>query len=1377
MKNKDYKIGLDIGTNSVGWAVIDKNNSLVRYKKQNMWGVRLFSEAQKAEERRIKRSARRRLARRNYRLRLLQQLFSQAVLEKDDAFFIRMKESMLWNEDKTTKGDFQLFNDADFTDKDFHQQYPTIYHLRHELANSNSQKDARLVYLALHHILKNRGNFLYEKDFNIDSLEDITKDIEDLFCLLGKNNDNIILKTEQKLPIIKTLKKQTISRDKKRKEILVILNPDRNIKPLIENTLKLLLGLKSDFSKIFPEIEFGEEKDAAKFEFNEKFDEKRDELAAILGENFDLIEICEKIYSWIILQSILNGKKSLSEAMIDKYNSHHKDLALLKKITKNEDIEAKNYDTRKRFFNEIYQEYIRNTSDLAKRKQNSSAYKVLENEIRELLKIVPDKYTKEKEEILQKLDLGTFLPKLRTSDNGKIPHQLHKTELEKIINNQARFYPELAQNKDKIIKLLEFRIPYYVGPLIDNSKVPQGQKNNFAWMQLKTGEKGEILPWNFDQKVDKLASAENFITRMTNSCTYLLTEPVLPKNSLIYSEFNVRNEINNLRINDKRIIDLQLREKIFNEFLTRKSFSKSALIKFLKQNNFPEEIVDIKFANDKGFSSNLAPIIDFRNIGIEIDLQNKCSANFKMAENIIRWIVLFGENKSILKAKIREKYANILSETQISNLSNLRYTGWGRLSEKLLIGLKTSGNNEVDKNILEMMQKTGKNFIQIINEKDLKAKIEAIQSGDFSGQITYETIQNLAGSPGIKRGIWQSLKIIDEIVDIMGHEPESIAIEMARENQKSRRTKSRKSQIEQLYKKADSFIEIDDKIKNQLYDEGINLNNDRIMLYFLQNGKCAYSGNPLELSDLSKTTQIDHIIPQHLIKDNSFSNRVLVLNDYNQKKSGDLIVPIEWRQNMLPTWRQWLKAGLISQQKFARLTHKEEDRESLERGFINRQLVETRQITKHVAQILAEKFSENCKIRLIKANLTSQLRNKFNWPKMRELNDFHHAKDAYLAAVLSNFLQIRFPQKDREYNYGEFVYKTYRKYIQQNNEQKKQTSREENSFLVAMFDRDGINKQTGEILWSGKDNLGKVARTIKFNDCLITKKLEENTGGFYDITILSKKEAQKIAQKGKLLSSRKIYLEPTKYGGFSGEKGAYSIALEFDGKKDREKRIVNMPVQFIKNPKKYLDRNFNNYRILYDKILKNQLIIRDGSPQYLTSYQEVNNARQLKIPYKFENFIANLSKILSKPNVQVGDNDFMVFATQKLSYKIEFDRKNPEFSTEQRNFIKDDISRRLNELYKLLTQKGEENFPVFTSEIKKLKECQEKFEQLEISDKYITIVRFLKLLHTDASIVDFDNIGYRKNVGQKQIPGGVKIDNLILIHQSITGLKTKRIKL
>ena len=32
MNNKPYKIGLDIGTSSVGWAVVNEENNLVKYK-------------------------------------------------------------------------------------------------------------------------------------------------------------------------------------------------------------------------------------------------------------------------------------------------------------------------------------------------------------------------------------------------------------------------------------------------------------------------------------------------------------------------------------------------------------------------------------------------------------------------------------------------------------------------------------------------------------------------------------------------------------------------------------------------------------------------------------------------------------------------------------------------------------------------------------------------------------------------------------------------------------------------------------------------------------------------------------------------------------------------------------------------------------------------------------------------------------------------------------------------------------------------------------------------------------------------------------------------------------------------------------------------
>ena len=48
----DYYIGLDVGTNSIGWAVTDTQYNIKKYKGNAMWGVRLFEEAQPAASRR-----------------------------------------------------------------------------------------------------------------------------------------------------------------------------------------------------------------------------------------------------------------------------------------------------------------------------------------------------------------------------------------------------------------------------------------------------------------------------------------------------------------------------------------------------------------------------------------------------------------------------------------------------------------------------------------------------------------------------------------------------------------------------------------------------------------------------------------------------------------------------------------------------------------------------------------------------------------------------------------------------------------------------------------------------------------------------------------------------------------------------------------------------------------------------------------------------------------------------------------------------------------------------------------------------------------------------------------------------------------------------
>ena len=64
---RDYYVGLDIGTDSIGWAVTDTNYRLLKFKENAQWGIRLLEESNTAEERRAFRSARRRTMRNRFR--------------------------------------------------------------------------------------------------------------------------------------------------------------------------------------------------------------------------------------------------------------------------------------------------------------------------------------------------------------------------------------------------------------------------------------------------------------------------------------------------------------------------------------------------------------------------------------------------------------------------------------------------------------------------------------------------------------------------------------------------------------------------------------------------------------------------------------------------------------------------------------------------------------------------------------------------------------------------------------------------------------------------------------------------------------------------------------------------------------------------------------------------------------------------------------------------------------------------------------------------------------------------------------------------------------------------------------------------------------
>lgn len=184
-KFDDYYVGLDLGTNSVGWAVTDKNYKVLRFNHKSMWGIRLFDEAKKAEERRMARTSRRRLQRQKDRLAFLYQAFKGQLNAIDPKFLTNLKNSRLYPEDKVgTTDKHPLFNDDTYTDKEFYEEFPTIYHLRYALMHRDSKPDLRFIYLALHEMMKHRGHFLYKGKFSTaSSFQNIIKELNDNYRL------------------------------------------------------------------------------------------------------------------------------------------------------------------------------------------------------------------------------------------------------------------------------------------------------------------------------------------------------------------------------------------------------------------------------------------------------------------------------------------------------------------------------------------------------------------------------------------------------------------------------------------------------------------------------------------------------------------------------------------------------------------------------------------------------------------------------------------------------------------------------------------------------------------------------------------------------------------------------------------------------------------------------------------------------------------------------------------------------------------------------------------------------------------------------------------------------------------------------------------
>jgi CRISPR-associated endonuclease Csn1 len=368
----------------------------------------------------------------------------------------------------------------------------------------------------------------------------------------------------------------------------------------------------------------------------------------------------------------------------------------------------------------------------------------------------------------------------------------------------------------------------------------------------------------------------------------------------------------------------------------------------------------------------------------------------------------------------------------------------------------------------------------------------------------------------------------------------------ADEDQKGKRTITRLKQIQDLYEQVkDEDVRELQGILDEWGDSAHNkLQSDKIFLYFIQLGKCLYTGQRISLESViagDGRYNIEHIYPRSFVKDDSIiNNKILVDSKANEEKGDTYPVPFAIQEKMRNNWTRLNKLGLISDEKFKRLVRPTAFTEEEKFEFINRQLVETRQSTKAVAALLKELYP-NTEIVYVKAGLVSDFRRTFDIVKSRAVNDLHHAKDAYLNIVVGNVWHSKFSRQ---------FWRADKKY----------------SIKPEVVFTDSVICN-GKTVWNGAADKDRVVRTVRKNTAHMTMysycKHSGQNGGFFDQNPIKAAEGLIPLKKDK----------PTEiYGGYDSATVAGFVLVKYCSGKKNEISLV--PLKLLDMTKFIADDNY-----------------------------------------------------------------------------------------------------------------------------------------------------------------------------------------------------------
>ena len=1301
---ENYYIGLDIGTDSVGWCVTDENYNILNIRGKTACGVRLFDEASDCKTRRSFRSNKRRMNRRKYRLNLSRSLFKDEIDKIDDTFFVRLQESSYHFEDKSKgKTKFPLF-DGHNKEKEFYKKYPTIYHLRLALMNDDKEafSDLRYVYLAIHHILKKRGNFIKEGKIEFNRLDEETiNNLNVSFDTLNESSNTPVIIFNQEM-VDKTvevlLNKENKNTKKKQLVDIIKYNGEENDEVIIlylkELFIPLIIGSKVNLSKL--DIDDNGEK--VSIEFNSKYDENLPTFESILGDKIAIVDGAKKIFDFVFVKKILGDYTSLSDAMVNNvYENFKKDLSLAKIFISfvGEILGDKKF--KKNFFETYY--------------SINKEGKGLESFVSEFKKYVA-KYKDQFTEIdmyreqFDRLESGEFLKRISDVKGSEFPHQLHENELKLILDNATKYYPFIEDIKDKIMMIFKFRVPYYVGPFND--------KSGFSWIKRNGYEKA--LPWNYKEVINLAETKQNFINRMTNNCTYIYSETVLPYSSVTYYDYINLDRLNKIRINGIAI-DLKVKQHVFDNLISvNKKTNISKLIIYLREHFYNNEDIiidgiDTKVAFESPIRAALSGSFDLTNNSVIKLLDTK----------ILPILTVYADSPKEGLDYIKEEYKNELTDNQIAALGRITSKKWATLSYKLLRSIRSvDENGVVGLTMVEALYITNLNFQQLLYDRKYNfiSIINMLNKEQFGDATKKKMIDEIIEKipPLMRRPIIQSMKIVYEIKKLLKQEPTKVVVEVTRTNKAEKKeTNSRRKEIETFLKalvKDHNFGKdaklCQDELNNELVlEKDLNVKGTALFLYFKQLGYDLYTGEKIHINDVFDSTKydIDHIVPQSKIKDDSLDNKVLTSRNINQNVKRNIYpLPREIRNNpkVQAIWKFLHDKGLISDKKYNNLVRIQELSEDEMNDFVSRQInVVNRSniVLRDILNIMFNKQGEKDFVIFSKAENISFIRNYLKIVKIRELNDYHHAVDAYLNIVGGNLLhKYYFDTKlafamDKLKKEGKFTYNI-------------------ESVLKHKFDDEELRE--------------RVISNCFRNDYLMTIREQYVDDAFYNQTVYEKGKSNELIP---LHTDIKNPLSNTnKYGGYMSLARSYFI---IGTSNSGEKMFFDVPVLYEKlygHDRKLFHEKLAEYQridcgdIVFDfdnKIMPRTKIL------FKNNYYTVTPANRLQIS------LTNLSQIL------LNKEDALYL---KVLYRFGEEEKLSNCNLQSISIVtnKDgDVEiiskeKNLNLYIKILEFMKSERFKSYNVSLNYFKKealCAEDFLSLDLGKEIIVIKNAIKILN------------------------------------------------